>query len=765
MSADGMKTWAMPAIQIAAAGFGAAVAGPLGGAVGGWLGGALGGSASKFVEKYADKFGESAAEKMLGLGEDSLLDKFKDPALRLDDLYRATLRVSLRQLQPQIAIEDSASWFANWDRCLASNLPLQLDSIRPDQFQHLDLLFQQTMQSIDVQGARPTDSLSLNLNCRTLPPALLDELTGELPPLLNENFRALIVKPEYEQAWKQLMLISQDSDSAMLLETLNGVRTLLQAGREEATIKDHQLQAKDAENAKLAEELRQLKEQMASRAAGQQRETLISLLSVHDFAGAIHLKTEQIEKRRQEVAAQPASGIENLAGDLFELGMIYEIERDWPKAIPAYKEAWDLQRTFEHGFKYAYAAQQQNDPKTAASVYELIRIFPASDSDMASALTNLGIVYCMLQRPEDGENSYLHAIDIDKKLASADPGKFVAQLSETYNNLATLYSDTGAVTQAETLYKVALGNFLQLGQSNHLPYLMYIAGVFTNLGAFYSKTNRPTDAEAAYRKALGGYDELRRAGESVDIGKVAMTLLNYANLLRDTSREQDAEQEYSTVLAAFQALAKVNPDIYQPYVIGALLGQAQLFQRVGRFELEQKNYEDALGLYPTPFEGNPEAVEVEIARALDTLGAAQAKQKLWQDAEKSFNRALKLHTNLAERRRATPDPEAATSLLNRAKMRAAQGLWKDAKDDCIEAEKVLDSWWKSEPNRYGDLMAKILCLRAGLVPRVTGSMPESKIEACALARRALSITSQPDTQEVAKKLVDQLCGTVVSRQE
>jgi hypothetical protein len=43
--------WTKPAIRVAAAGLGAAVAGPLGGALGGWLGGAIGASAADLVEK------------------------------------------------------------------------------------------------------------------------------------------------------------------------------------------------------------------------------------------------------------------------------------------------------------------------------------------------------------------------------------------------------------------------------------------------------------------------------------------------------------------------------------------------------------------------------------------------------------------------------------------------------------------------------------------------------------------------------------------
>src|ERR1700733_9223724 len=148
MTAAAWKAWAKPTIEVTAAVLGVAVAGPLGGALGGFLGG----SVSEIAKKYASKAGESAADKMLDLSTDALLEKLKDPAPRLEGLYQRTLRISLNVLQSQITVEDSASWFANWEKCLSSPQPPVLDKVLPEQLDHLDLLFQQTMQQLDAEG-------------------------------------------------------------------------------------------------------------------------------------------------------------------------------------------------------------------------------------------------------------------------------------------------------------------------------------------------------------------------------------------------------------------------------------------------------------------------------------------------------------------------------------------------------------------------------------------------------------------------------------
>jgi len=189
-------------------------------------------------------------------------------------------------------------------------------------------------------------------------------------------------------------------------------------------------------------------------------------------------------------------------------------------------------------------------------------------------------------------------------------------------------------------------------------------------------------------------------------------------------------------------------------VTGALVGQAQLFQKTGRVEEAQKNYQEALKLYPTPFEGNSEALEMEIARTLDALGILQAGQEQWQNAERSFSRALELRRNLAEKRHAPLDSEAATTLLNRAKMRVSQNALKDAKADCVEAQAMLQPWWQSAPGQYGELMARVLCLLAGLA----ATTADPGIDACALAQQALAIAVDAGTRKKAAKLIQQLCA-------
>lgn len=211
------NSWTKPAIRIAAAGFGVAVAGPLGGAIGGWLGAAVGGPAADLVEKYAEKFGDSAAEKLLDVGADSVVEKLKKSAPNLPSIYRDALRQSLAKVHRKVNHFDD--WFANWDLCLAEPIPLNLPATHPGQLvpDKLDDLFFHTLEYLDAQGtAIRRKTLSLNLECRTIPGALLSELNSRLPDELKQDIQDILVKPDSEEAWKQALLIFQSYGGAAL---------------------------------------------------------------------------------------------------------------------------------------------------------------------------------------------------------------------------------------------------------------------------------------------------------------------------------------------------------------------------------------------------------------------------------------------------------------------------------------------------------------------------------------------------------------------
>jgi hypothetical protein len=204
--------WTTPAIRIAAAGFGAAVAGPLGIALGSLLGDALGPSASALIKGYAEKFNEEAAKKLLDLGTDSLVDRLNTPPPQIEAVYRKALRLSLAKVHLELQWEGFDDWFENWDRCLSGTSPLLLSTSDINQFSanELDRFFRYTLERLSAQGyAVGRNNLSLISEAREIPDELVTTLARSLPSALQENFRALIVEPQYQVAWRETQLVFQ----------------------------------------------------------------------------------------------------------------------------------------------------------------------------------------------------------------------------------------------------------------------------------------------------------------------------------------------------------------------------------------------------------------------------------------------------------------------------------------------------------------------------------------------------------------------------
>jgi hypothetical protein len=84
--------------------------------------------------------------------------------------------------------------------------------------------------------------------------------------------------------------------------------------------------------------------------------------------------------------------------------------------------------------------------------------------------------------------------------------------------------------------------------------------------------------------------------------------------------------------------------------------------------------------------------------------------------------------------------------------RTTQGM-KEAEERCLEGERLLEPLWHTNPEVHGDLMARILYVRAQLC----GPLGMSEKDARAVARRAFAAAYYPDIKESARALLGKFC--------
>jgi hypothetical protein len=227
MNSNDQSSWTKSVIQVAAAGFGAAVAGPLGGALGGFLGAAFSGPTSALIESYSKQFGEESVKKMLDIGADSLALELKQSSPSIEGIYRIALRESLIEIHRESKSDDYRDWFEDWDLCLTMADKLDFPPISPAERvpSKFDEALVSTLEFLDAQGAAMGSHMTLvSLAVRALPESLLRMLKEKLPQQLLSRFRDLIVRPEFDQVWKQQELAFQDVIANTFDEITNALK-------------------------------------------------------------------------------------------------------------------------------------------------------------------------------------------------------------------------------------------------------------------------------------------------------------------------------------------------------------------------------------------------------------------------------------------------------------------------------------------------------------------------------------------------------------
>ena len=509
-----VKTATEISIRVAAAGVGAAIAGPLGCALGAAFGHAITGPMGELAKQYAEKFGDKAAEKFFDAGGDALADWAKGPEGDLEGAYREALRLSLRAMRRGSG-DDYEDWFEHWERCLKTADVLRLEEIGADgrEAGQLALVLRRTMVRLDAQGAalaREGPSIAA-LDERVMPEELETALATRLPGLFDVRLQKLLVSEKYAAGFKEAQLqfqkfasgtlskidVTQDvlvSGQALTNEMLSRVYALTVRRAEE----DERIDRAEGRALKAEGEAEEWKRRYLELAADDP--SLDALLSTGDLDQAARQKMEQIERQNREQAQSYR-----------ELGRIQELRFDWNAAISAYRRAFELEATVENGFQFAYLAQKQNRHKEAIAAYEaVLRLSPDA---AILVLNNLAVLYRGTQRMREAETSYTEALSLYRKLAEANPEAYLPFVATTLNNLAILYGDQERHAEAVEACREAERILRTLWLANPEVHGNQMAKTLWTMADFLGGAGDPVEGCRLAREALGmAYDPGVKAG-------------------------------------------------------------------------------------------------------------------------------------------------------------------------------------------------------------------------------------------------------------
>lgn len=256
--------------------------------------------------------------------------------------------------------------------------------------------------------------------------------------------------------------------------------------------------------------------------------------------------------------------------------------------------------------------------------------------DVASSLSNLGLVYIELGRYEKAEVLLKQALQIFSE------NKRPSDVAENTNNLAYLYQMQGAYDKAEPLYQEAV----RIQESVQGGDRLELAHTLNNLASLYQAIGAYDKAEPLYLRTLS----LKELVLGKNHSDVAISLSNIAILYSDQGAYDKAEPLFLRALNIQESLGKDNLD-----VAVCLHGLADLYRHQGAFDRAVPLLLRALRIKESVLGKNHPASVVSLMN----LAALYQDQGAYEKAEPLYLRGIRI----LEEVQGKDHPEVAYGLI------------------------------------------------------------------------------------------------------
>jgi CHAT domain-containing protein/tetratricopeptide (TPR) repeat protein len=305
----------------------------------------------------------------------------------------------------------------------------------------------------------------------------------------------------------------------------------------------------------------------------------------------------------------------------------------------------------------------------------------ATASDLTSAMDDLGDLYGLEGRFDDGERLLQQAVKLTEQTYGTEVRTAAPNYDKIFNDLGNLYKDAGRFPDAEK----ALGRALAIVRATNGDDHPNVAAAMGNLATVMRNESRFAEAEDLDKRALAT-DE-KRYGPSHPL--TATGLNNLANVYSDQGRTQEASGLQQRVLAIHEKV--YGPD--SPDVARSLTNLANSYRKLGRKDEALPLYRRALGIMEHKFGEN----SGPIALALGGAGRALQDDGRFEEAAQDFDRALQID----ERVLGPEHPAIISDLRDIGLLDIKTGNYSDARARFERALKIAQA--KFGPRHYNTI--------------------------------------------------------------
>ncbi|MCP3476228.1 tetratricopeptide repeat protein [Bradyrhizobium sp. CCGUVB1N3] len=253
----------------------------------------------------------------------------------------------------------------------------------------------------------------------------------------------------------------------------------------------------------------------------------------------------------------------------------------------------------------------------------------APPHEIATATDDLGDIYGLLGRFDEGERLLRQALDLLDKAYGRD-AEAAPNYEKTLNDLGNLYQAVGRFADAEAIFRRALA----VGRARRGEDHPLVSGTTGNLAIVLERQSRFAEAEKLYQQMLQAYE--KQYGPNHPI--TAIALVNLANNYADQRKFEAAAGLQERALAIDEkAFGADSADVGR-----ILTNLANSYRSIGRAEQAVPLYRRSLLLMERKF-GQGAA---QTAVAANSLGQALMESGRADEARQYLGRALEIDERL-----------------------------------------------------------------------------------------------------------------------
>ena len=329
------------------------------------------------------------------------------------------------------------------------------------------------------------------------------------------------------------------------------------------------------------------------------------------------------------------------------------------------------------------------------------------DSDIATTLSGLAIIYMNTQRYAESDSLFRKAINIYRDLVAINP-KVNENLGTTLINCATLYRDAQRFDDSEAMSKEALGIFRHLATESSQAYEKDVSLAIVSLADLYASTQRSEESEKLYLENLEILRRLSISNPQVYEPNISSTLNNLALLYDNTQQFDKAETMYHESLEIIRRLAKTNPLAYEPKMARIENNVAIIYSKTKRFSEAEKMFLEVLAIRRQLMKVYPTVYEADLAVALANLANLYKSSGRKSEAEPLYQEALVIRQKLATDNPQIYEPALATLLFNLASLHGETKQYDAAEKEFEQVLSIRRRLAKTNPQVYNTAVSKTL---------------------------------------------------------